>query len=41
VRFVCFDCGAYVRFGSMIECWCVVRPVSQLNFNQLFSINKS
>jgi hypothetical protein len=24
----------------LIECWCVVRHVSQLHFNQLFSNNK-
>jgi hypothetical protein len=28
------------RFGSLIECWCVVRHVSQLHFNQLFSNTK-
>jgi hypothetical protein len=40
VMFICFGCGAYVLFGSLIECWCVVRHVSQLRFNQLFSNNK-
>jgi hypothetical protein len=40
VRLVCFGCGAYVCFGCLIECWCVVRHVSQLHFNQLFSNNK-
>jgi hypothetical protein len=40
VRLVCFDCGAYVSFGSLIECWCVVRLASQLHFNQLISNNK-
>jgi hypothetical protein len=39
--FVCFDCDAYVCFTSLIDCWCVARLVSQLHFNQLFSINKS
>jgi hypothetical protein len=40
VRIVCLDRGAYVCFGSLIECWCVVRSVSQLHFNQLFSNSK-
>jgi hypothetical protein len=40
VRFVCFGCGAHVWFGSLIEYWCVVRHVSQLHYNQLFSNNK-
>jgi hypothetical protein len=27
-------------FGSLLECQCVVRPVSQRHLNYLFSINK-
>jgi hypothetical protein len=41
VRFICFDCHAHVWFGSLFDCWCVVRLVSQLHLNQLFlQINK-
>jgi hypothetical protein len=40
VRFIFLDCGAYVLFGSLIECWCIMRPISQLHLKQLFSNNK-
>jgi hypothetical protein len=40
VRFISFDCNAHVWFGSLFDCWCVVRPVSQLHFNLIFFINK-
>jgi hypothetical protein len=32
--------GVHDWFGSLLECWCVVRPVSQRRINYLFSINK-
>jgi hypothetical protein len=38
IRLLCFS-GFHDRFGSLLECRCVVRPVSQRRLNYLFSIN--